>query len=84
VTLPTMACPPGGPETSSKENGCCRKTAPQNKIEIYGPKSDGSYRLELRQSDGQSLVVSVPASEAAVLKYFHARMPYGLVVPDVP
>jgi hypothetical protein len=58
-------------------------TTPQNKIEIFGPKSDGSYWLELRQSDGQSLVVSVPASEAAVLKYFQARMPYGLMVPDV-
>ena len=52
-------------------------TTPQNKIEIFGPKSDGSYWLELRQSDGQSLVVSVPASEAAVLKYFQSRMPYG-------
>jgi hypothetical protein len=38
----------------------------ENRIDIYGPKSDGSYWLELRQADGQSLVVSVPASEAAV------------------
>ena len=53
-----------------------------NKIEIFGPKSDGSYWLELRQADRQSLVVSVPASETAVLKYFQARMPYGLVLPD--
>ena len=45
---------------------------------------DGSYWLELRQSDAQSLVVSVPASEAAVLKYFQSRMPYGIVVPDDP
>jgi hypothetical protein len=38
-----------------------KMTTPQNKIEIYGPKSDGSYWLELRQSDGRSLVVTVPA-----------------------
>lgn len=50
--------------------GAAEMTTPQNKIEIFGPKSDGSYWLEHRQSDGQSLVVSVPASEAAVLKYF--------------
>jgi hypothetical protein len=30
-------------------------TAPQNKIEIFGPKNERSYWLELRQSDGQSL-----------------------------
>jgi hypothetical protein len=56
----------------------------QDRIMIFGPKSDASYWLELRQADGQSLVVSVPASEAAVLKYFQARMPYGIVVPDDP
>ena len=57
-------------------------TTPQNRIEIFGPKSDGSYWLELRQSDGQSLVVSVPASEAAVLKHFQRLVPYGIVVPN--
>ena len=59
-------------------------TTPQNKIEIFGPKSDGSYWLEVRQSDGQSLVVSMPASEAAALKHFQAIAPYGVVVPDDP
>ena len=59
-------------------------TTPQNKIEILGPKSDGAYWLELRNSDGQSLVVSVPASEASVLKYFQRLMPYVIVVPDDP
>ncbi len=64
--------------------GAAEMTTPQNKIEIYGPKSDGSYWLELRQSDGQSLVVSVPASEAAVLKDFQRLMPYGLAVSNDP
>jgi len=28
----------------------------KNVIRIFGPKSDGSYWLELRQADGQSFV----------------------------
>jgi hypothetical protein len=28
--------------------------------------------------------ISVPAGETHVLKHFQARMPYGLVMPDVP
>jgi len=55
----------------------------KNLIRIHGPKSDGSYWLELRQADGQSFVLSVPASEAAVLKHFQRLIPYGLVVGDV-
>jgi hypothetical protein len=51
-------------------------------FEIYGPKSDGSYWLELRQENGQSLVV--PASESDVLKHLQRLIPYGLVVPDDP
>jgi hypothetical protein len=35
-------------------------------------------------ADGESLAISVPARETCVLKHFQARMPYGLVVPDVP
>src|SRR5262245_17304338 len=46
---------------------------------IFGPKQDGSYRLEMRQSDRQSLVVSVPASEAAVLRYFQTLKTNGFV-----
>ena len=42
----------------------------ENRIQIYGPKSDGSYRLELRQRDGQLFVLSVPARDSAVLKHF--------------
>ena len=43
------------------------------------PQQDGSYWLEMRQSDGQSLVVSVPASEAAVLRYFQRLKTNGFV-----
>jgi hypothetical protein len=45
--------------------------------------SDGSYWLELRQSNAQSLVFFSTASEAAVLKYFQRLMPSGIVAPDV-
>ncbi len=46
--------------------------------------SDGTYIIEFRMADGESLAISVPAGETRVLKHFQARMPYGLVMPDVP
>ncbi len=51
---------------------------------IYGPKTDGTYIVEFRIADGESLAISVPAGETHVLKHFQARMPYGLALPDVP
>ena len=56
----------------------------QNRIIIYGPENDGTYIIEFRMADGETLAISVPAGETRVLKHFQARMPYGLVVPDVP
>src|SRR5262245_45189389 len=56
----------------------------QDRIMIYGPKSDDTYIIEFRKADGESLAIGVPAGETRVLKHFQARMPYGLVVPDVP
>jgi hypothetical protein len=32
---------------------------------------------------GQRQSISIPASEAAVVRYFQERMPYGLFVPDL-
>ena len=55
----------------------------QDRIMIYGPKTDGTYIVEFRMADGEALAISVPGSEARVLKHFQARMPYGLAVPDV-
>jgi hypothetical protein len=49
----------------------------QDRIMIYGPKTDGTYIIEFRMVDGESLAISVPASETRVLKHFQARMPYG-------
>jgi hypothetical protein len=55
----------------------------QNRIMIYGPKSDGTYIVEFRMADGEALAIRVPAGETRVLKHFQERMPYGLFVPDV-
>jgi hypothetical protein len=54
----------------------------KNRITIYGPKPDGTYIVEFKTADDDSLAISVPASETRVLKYFQKRMPYGLFVPD--
>jgi hypothetical protein len=56
----------------------------KNRIMIFGPKSDGTYVVEFRTSGGESLAISVPRGETAVLQHFQAQMPYGLFVPDVP
>ena len=53
------------------------------RIMIYGPKEDGTYVVEFKTAAGEALAISVPRSEVTVLKHFQARMPYGLVVPDV-
>jgi hypothetical protein len=56
----------------------------RNRIMIYGPKNDGTYVVEFKTADGESLAISVPVGETRVLKHFQERMPYGLFVPDVP
>jgi hypothetical protein len=38
---------------------------------IYGPKDDGTY-------DGDVLSISIPRTEAHVIRHFQERMPYGL------
>jgi hypothetical protein len=58
--------------------------AGKNRVMIYGPKSDGTYVIEFKTAEGEALAISVPRGETAVLKYFQARMPYGLIVPNDP
>jgi hypothetical protein len=55
----------------------------QDRITIYGPKDDGSYIVEFRTAEGDALAISIPRTEAAVIRHFQAKMPCGLVVPDV-
>jgi len=55
----------------------------KNRIMISGPKDDGTYVVEFRTADGDVLAISIPRTEAAVVRHFQERMPYGLFVPDV-
>ena len=59
-------------------------TTGKNRIMIFGPKTDGTYVVEFRTAAGEALAISIPRTEAAVVRYFQERMPYGLFVPDVP
>src|SRR5262245_4360127 len=54
----------------------------KNRIMIYGRKPDGTYIVEFKTADDDSLAISVPASETLCLKYSLKRMPYGHFVPD--
>ena len=54
----------------------------KNRIMIYGPKNDGTYVVEFRTAEGESLAISIPRTETAVIRHFQERMPYGLYVPD--
>jgi hypothetical protein len=56
----------------------------KNRIMIYGPKEDGTYVVEFKTPAGQAMAISIPRTEAAVIRHFQERMPYGLFVPEVP
>ena len=56
----------------------------KNRIMIYGPKTDGTYVVEFRTAQGAVLAISIPRTEAAVIRHFQERMPYGLFVADEP
>jgi len=54
--------------------------AGKNRIMIYGPKNDGTYIGEVKTAAGESLAISIPRTETAVIRHFQERMPYGLFV----
>jgi hypothetical protein len=54
-----------------------------NKITISGPEDDGTYVVEFQTSTGEVPTISIPSSDAAVIRHFQERMPLGLFVPDV-
>jgi hypothetical protein len=56
----------------------------KNRIMIYGPKNDGTYVVEFKTAACEALAISIPRTEAAVIRHFQERMPYGLFVPDEP
>ena len=49
----------------------------KNRIMIFGPKDDGTYVVEFRTAEGEALAISIPRSEARVIRHFQERMPYG-------
>ena len=51
----------------------------QNRIMIYGPKDDGTYIVEFRTAAGEVLAISIPRSEASVIRHFQERMPMGFL-----
>ena len=56
--------------------------AGKNRIMIFGPKDDGTYVVESRTAAGETPAISIRRTEAAVIRHFQERMPYGLFVPD--
>jgi len=55
----------------------------KNRNMIFLPKYDGSYVVEFRTANGETLAISIPRNETAVIQHFKERMPYGLFVPEV-
>jgi hypothetical protein len=39
--------------------------------------------VEFRTTEGDVLSISIPRTEAHVIRHFQERVPYGLFVPDV-
>jgi hypothetical protein len=58
-------------------------TTGKNRIMIFGPKTDSTYVVEFRTAAGETLDHIYLRTEAAVVRHFQERMPYGLFVPDV-
>ena len=51
---------------------------------IYGPKNDGTYIIEFRMADGESLAISVPAGAGAPYCAFApATQAVGAKMPTV-
>jgi hypothetical protein len=48
------------------------------RIMIYDPKDDGTYVVEVKTAAGEATAISIPRTEAAVIRHFQERMPYGL------
>src|SRR5262249_29683543 len=45
----------------------------QDRIMIYGPNSDGTYIIEFRMADGETLAISVPAGERSAYSSISRR-----------
>jgi hypothetical protein len=52
-------------------------TTGKNRIMIYGPKDDGTYVVEFRTAAGEALAISIPRTEAGVIRHFKSACPTG-------
>jgi hypothetical protein len=50
---------------------------------LVGLRYDDIYLVKFRIAEGEALAISIPRSEAAVIRHFQAKISFGLVVPDV-
>ena len=49
-------------------------TTGKNRIMIFGPKTDGTYVVEFRTDAGETLAISIPRTETAVIRHFQERI----------
>jgi hypothetical protein len=49
-------------------------TTGKNWIMIFGPKNDGTYVVEFRTAEGETLGISIPGSEAKVIRHLGAHV----------
>jgi hypothetical protein len=54
----------------------------KNRIMIHGPKTDGTYAVELRTAVREALAISIPRTEATVIRHFQGRMQVNVGVPS--
>jgi hypothetical protein len=60
-----------GAQASARETAeLTMKAKAEDKITIYGPKSDGTYIVEFRTAAGEALAISIPRTEATVIRHF--------------
>jgi hypothetical protein len=47
---------------------------------LHGVFARSRYIVEFRKAEGESLAISIPGTEAAVIRHFQARILYGRLV----
>ncbi len=53
----------------------------EDRIIIFGPKADGTYVVEFRTAEGAALAISIPGTEAGVIRYFQGADAVRVVCP---
>jgi hypothetical protein len=55
----------------------------KNRDHDLWPKGRWQPRRRVQDRQGEALAISIPGSEAGVIRHFQERMPSGLFVPEV-